>query len=334
MNMTLPSMVIRMIPSQHYDVYVASCTTTGGIYHYKMCAGHLKLAEITPMDRPMYMVIDNQKMYIVLRAPFDNAESGVVVYDMDDTGKLFNPSVILSTKGVVGCHIMVNEGNVYCANYLSGSLIRLPDKLVQHTGHGMNPSRQEGPHVHFVGITPDDKYICATDLGLDTIFLYDKELNLYASTKVPDGHGVRHLVFSEDGKYLFAVNELKSTVAAFAYQNGKLEFQDTCAVIPDSFTGETTAAAIRVRNGYIYVSNRGYDCISKLCFKDGKLALMNTFDCGGETPRDFDLAGNDLICANQDSDCVTILDMDDNFRIREQIAVEVPICICLCKGRE
>lgn len=318
-----------MIRSHHFDVYVASCTSKGGIYHYKMCDGHLELAEVTFMDRPMYMVINNKKMYVVLRAPFENEESGVVVYDIDNTGKLINPSQILSTKGVVACHIMVNDGYIYCANYLSGSLIRLPDKLVRHTGCGINPERQESAHVHFVGMTPDNEYVCATDLGLDAIFLYDKELILQSFVKVPEGHGVRHLTFSEDGKWMFAVNELQSTVVAFEYKNKQLKFQDICTTVPSSFQGKSTAAAIRVKEGFIYVSNRGHDSITKLSFNGKNIAYEDSIDSGGKTPRDFLFVGDNLLCANQDSDCVVLLDGVNGFRIKEKIYVETPTCICL-----
>ena len=328
------AMVTRMTHSRHFDVYVASCTPSGGIYHYKLHDSHLELAEITPADRPMYMVIEEKKMYVLLRAPFENRESGVVVYEIDDNGKLMNPSAIQSTKGEVACHILVDAENIYCANYISGSLIRLPDLLVQHSGPGVDLDRQEGPHVHFVGLTPDNQYVCVADLGLDTIFLYTKDLKLHSSAKVPDGHGVRHLAFSEDGKYLFAANELKSTVAAFAYQNGSLKLLDVCSAIPDDFTGETTIAAIRVRGERIYVSNRGHDSVAVLRFDGSKLELLNTYFCGGQTPRDFCFAGKYLLCANQDSNSVTILDEGNCFQVKASALVKMPICVCVAMREE
>ena len=84
---------------KRYDVYVASCTPTGGIYHYRMEDNAVTLADITRMDRPMYMVTENDKMYIVLRAPFNNRESGVVTYEIDDTGKLTAPFPNTVNKG-------------------------------------------------------------------------------------------------------------------------------------------------------------------------------------------------------------------------------------------
>lgn len=324
-----------------YDVYVASCVEAGGIYHYKMYESKLQLVEVTRMDRPMYMIIEDDRMYILLRAPFDNGESGVVIYDIDDTGRLINPTEIISTSGKVACHIAVHREFIYCANYISGNVVRLPNpkntltmdgrtvSMATHQGKGVHPTRQEGPHTHFVGLTPDEKYLCVTDLGLDTIFIYNLDMTLHYMAKVPEGHGVRHLAFSEDGKWMFAVNELMSTVAAFSYCDGELELVDSCLAIPDSFEGETTSAAIRVKDGAVYISNRGHDTIAKVSFVNGKLCPGEWFDCKGNTPRDFIFADDMILCANQDANTVTVLDGSNGFKLTGRANVETPICVCV-----
>ena len=309
------------------DVYVASCTKNGGIYHYKVCDGKLIFQEVTKMDRPMYMTIDNRKMYILLRTPFESQESGVVIYDIDGNGGIINPSPVFSTMGAVACHILVDRGDVYCANYISGSVAKLPNKVVQHFGHGADLNRQEKPHTHFVGMTPDQKYICVADLGTDTVVLYNRDLTVHSTVSVPSGHGVRHLAFSEDGKWMFSVNELQSTMSAFSYYDGALVLVDTCSIVPDSFVGESTAAAIRIKDGYVYASNRGHNSISKVSFSGERLMLLETIDCRGKAPRDFCFAGDYILCANQDSDRITVLDGKNGYDLVEQACVEQPICI-------
>ncbi len=210
---------------------------------------------------------------------------------------------------------------------LTGNVVRLPDMVVQHIGRGVHPVRQTGPHVHFIGQTPDGKYLCVADLGLDTIFLYNWDMTLYTKASLPSGSGVRHLVFSEDGNFLFAVNELQSTVAAFAYYSGQLSFMDLCSTVPACFDGENAPAAIRVKDGNIYVSNRGHDSIACLTFDGRTLTLVNCIACGGRTPRDFNFADKYLLCANQDSDQVTVFDMEDEFHIVDCLEIERPFCI-------
>lgn len=128
--------------------------------------------------------------------------------------------------------------------------------------------------------------------------------------------------------YLFAANELKSTVAAFAYREGNLKLLDVCSAIPDDFEGETYIAAIRVRGERIYVSNRGHDSVAVLRFDGSQLELLNTCSCGGQTPRDFCFAGKYVLCTNQDSDTVTVLDEENGYRIVGSESVDTPICVC------
>lgn len=279
------------------------------------------------MDRPMYMASENNKMYILLRSPFSGSnESGLATYDISADGKLQTPADIISTKGEVACHLSVNCGAVYCANYISGSVIKMPEKLIKHEGKGINPIRQEAPHAHYVGFTPDKEFVCVVDLGLDTVFLYDKDLELEDKVQVPKGHGARHLVFSDDGKYCFVANELKSTVSVLEYKNRELKYIDTVSCLPEGYTGETTASAIRFNENHIYVSNRGLDTISVLKNQNGKLVYKDTYSCNGNFPRDFDIVENYIICTNEKSDSITVF--DKNFNVKHiESNVKSPICV-------
>lgn len=318
-----------MIHNPLYNIYIASCANDGGIYQYHLYDdGSLKRRNFTQMDRPMYMAVENHKMYILLRSPFiESNESGLVVYDTSPDGKLQTPSGIISTKGEVACHLSVNCGDVYCANYISGSVIKMPEKLIKHKGKGINPIRQEAPHAHYVGFTPDKKFVCAVDLGLDTVFLYNKNLELVNRAQVPEGHGARHLVFSDDGKYCFVANELKSTVSLLEYKKGELKYIDTVSCLPEGYAGETTASAIRYDENYIYVSNRGLDTISVLKNNNGKLIYQDTYSCNGNFPRDFDIIGNYIICTNEKSDSITVLDKKNFNVIYTENNVKSPLCV-------
>lgn len=231
--------------------------------------------------------------------------------------------------GEVACHIAIDDDGAYCANYLSGSAVKMPDKPVRHSGSGKNSKRQEMPHPHGCTITPDKKYVCITDLGTDTICVYDKAMNLYSKANVPEGHGVRHMAFSEDGKYAFTVNELESTVSAFEYGEGELHLLDTVSALPEAFEGENLAAAIRVRNGDIYVSNRGADLIARLEFDGKRLTLCESVPCRGKSPRDFDFVGEFLISTNENSDNVTVFAVSEEYISDMIVEMEIksPLCI-------
>ena len=62
------------------NMYAAACSENGGIYHYTLNEnGSLNFKEKINIDRPMYMCIENGKMYVVLRKPFENDNSGIFV---------------------------------------------------------------------------------------------------------------------------------------------------------------------------------------------------------------------------------------------------------------
>jgi len=318
-----------MTHKQHYNFYIASYDENGGIYHYRLLSdGTAEYVNHTPMDRPMYMVISDNKMYVLLRAPFDNSnESGLITYDINNDGDLINPSDLVSTRGEVACNLCISDRQCYCANYTSGSIIKMPSRLVEHRGKSINPTRQTSPHPHFVGITNDKEYICATDLGLDSIFLYDKDLNLVSKSDVPRGHGPRHLAFSQNN--IYCANELKSTLSVFTKNHEVLEYITTIPVLPSDFSGESTVAAIRIKNNFCYISNRGHDSLSIIDISEEHPKLLSTVSCGGKSPRDFNIIDDMLICANENSDNVSFFKLvnGEPHKMDTEITLKSPLCV-------
>ncbi len=312
------------------DIYILSCVEDGGIYRYKIndkCEFSFK--EKLILDRPMYSIISDSKIFTILRAPFaENSNSGLITIDILEE-KFGNQGEIFSTEGEVACHLCVEGDSVYIANYISGSVIKMPDNLIEHKGNSINKNRQSSPHAHYVGLTPDDKYICAVDLGLDKIIVYDKVLNFVSSVSVKAGNGARHLVFSNDGKYAYCANELSSTVTVFSYNDGNLRFENEYTTLPKGFYGDNAPAAIRFYKGYVYVSNRGHNSIAYYRAIESTLELVDIVNCGGISPRDFNIWKDYLICANEESDNVVLFQIANESLIKvNEISLSKPLCIC------
>ena len=257
-------------------IYIASCVKDGGIvrFRYQDKKGYVQ-EEITAVDSPMYMIMLKSKMHILLRAPFDNFQSGYVNFEVFEKGKLGNPSKLVSTKGEIACHLTEFKEDIYCVNYTSGDVTKIGKKTINHNVKGMATS-----HPHYVGATPDAKYLCVTDLGQDLIYIYDEALNLVNKVNMPLGHGVRHLSFSNDGKYIFTANELKSTVSALEYNSGDMRLLDTKSCLPKDYSNESFASAIRIYKNDIYVANRGHNSISRLSFDGKELKFIDSFVAG------------------------------------------------------
>lgn len=322
-----------MIHNQHYNLYIASDTPDGGIYFYKTSgSGKPHFVQKADLERPQYMCICEKKLYVLLRDTEDNGS--LVSFDTDDDGRLINQSEQMPTRGKVACHLLCDGGNIYAANYISGSVIKMPDRLVVHSGRSVHPTRQASPHTHFVSVTPDGKYIAVTDLGIDKIMVYDKELNFVSSADVPAGQGARHLAFSADGKNAFCANELGSSVSVFNYDNGSFSLKETVSTLFVE-NKNNFPSAIRFLNGYLYVANRGDDSISILKFDNKRLVLKNVVPCGGENPRDINIFGNILVCANQDSDNVTFYKIvnDSIDKIDYELKIKSAFCVAGGIGR-
>ena len=88
------------------------------------------------------------------------------------------------------------------------------------------------------GFTPDKRFLYAVDLGADKIVMYNykdgvlKENTDYTVNVVP-GSGPRHLIFSQDGRYGYLINEIANKIMVFKYnENNNVEFVGGQAMPP------------------------------------------------------------------------------------------------------
>ncbi len=321
-----------------HEFYAASCNPSGGIHRLSVGEdGKFRHLSFTPCDRPMYMAKGKRRLYVLLRCPEEklgNMSSFLAEFAIRGGGALKPVSDPVTTQGCNACHLSVIDGDVYVANYASGSIVKMPDSVITHHGSGPNLPRQNMAHTHFVGVTPDEKYLTVADLGLDTVYLYNRDMTLHSSAKVQSGHGPRHMIFSNCGKYLFVLSELGSSLTAFSYDGDSLTLIDSVSTLPSGFPRESFAAAIRLHNGKIYVSNRGHNSIAKLSFDGEHLTLEDTYPCAGHGPRDFDFFGKNIVVANQHSNSIDLLtpEYDGNGKIcgyihADSFPAPAPLCI-------
>lgn len=320
------------------NVYIAACDKNGGIYRYNIDdGGCLHFVDKTRADSIMYMIIRENTLYAVLKEPFaETKDSGLVSFEINSDGSLSPVDGIIPTKGEEGCHLTADiSGNeVYCANYTSGSIFKSDGTTVAHRGEGPNKERQEAAHTHYIEFTPDGKYLCVVDLGIDKIIVYDKILKPVSECSLLPGSGPRHLAFAPDGRTAYCINELSNTVSILEYFEGNFTYINSVDTLPEGHTGESTSAAIRISEDgrYLYTSNRGHDLIS--CFETGHhtLELFDAVPCGGQCPRDFNISpdGKWLVCTNEVSDNVTVFQIGENGKLVKTDCVQglrAPLCV-------
>lgn len=337
--------------------YTSGRSTGIHVYDFNKKDGSVKIADSVRTSNPSYLAVaPNQKfVYAVSETQRGNFSGKIRSFSFDpENGKLKyineEPSV-----GDNPCYVIVdNTGNwVICANYTSGTLAVLPIKkdgslgaavsTSQHTGHGTNPKRQEGPHVHSTVLSPDNKYLFVQDLGLDKIIIYSFNERTGAiarkdSVKLRDGSGPRHLIFHPNKKWAYLVQEMGGTATAFDYQNGKLKVIQTISNLPPNFNQYFTSADVHVSNDgrFLYTSTRdsaNIITIYSINQKTGKLTVVGRQSVLGKTPRNFNLDpdGNYLLVANQNSDNVVIFKINHKTGLLtdtgNRIDVGNPVCI-------
>lgn len=230
------------------------------------------------------------------------------------------------TGGTGPCHLDVDATgrNVLVANYGGGSVCvwRLAEDgsfaertaFVRHEGSGPNRRRQEAPHAHSADIDPTNRWAVVCDLGIDRVLVYrfDAEKGTIVPNEPPGaaskpGAGPRHFAFHPGGKHAYAINELSSTIAAYAWDGarGTLRELETISTLPEGFGGESTTAEVAVSpcGKRVYGSNRGHDSIAafRIDQQRGTLSLVEIEPSGGKTPRSFGIepSGRFLLAAHQ-----------------------------------
>lgn len=308
---------------------------------------------VTPLLNPTYLALgrDGEHLYSVS----ETTDSATVhAFDVDrSTGALASLNAV-PAEGGAPCYISLDRTGewVFTANYVGGNLAVFPvqddgtlgpaDQVVQHTGSGANPDRQEGPHAHYVRVDPQNRYVLAADLGIDQVRVYpfDDETGRLDTADVravstPPGTGPRHLAFHPNGDYVYLVGELSGTVTAYEYdaEDGQLDEVQTLSTVPEDFDGAAASADIHVHpsGDFLYVSNRGdaNDVVHYAIDEDsGRLTEVGRQGTSIQWPRNFALSpsGQYLLVANRRGDSVIVfqVDSDTGALTPTDHSVEVP----------
>ncbi len=315
-------------------IYVYDFDPSNGELHFKHT--------ISGVDNPSFLALtrDQRRLFAVNEtAEFAGVPGGGVSILRVDPATA-NATLINAqpTHGVSPCYVRLSpdEQWVFVANYSSGNVTVLPvladgslgeaSSIFQSHGHGADPERQESAHAHSVTFDPSERFVLVADLGLDQIliFTFDDHAGQLIPHDPPSaaasapGAGPRHLQFHPNGRILYAINELDSTVAVYAWDqgNGTLELQQTLSALPADFTSASAAADIHITSSgrFLYTSNRWHDSIAVFAVDPvtSLLSLVEIVPSGGRTPRNFgfDLTENYLLVANQESDNLVTMRVD------------------------
>jgi 6-phosphogluconolactonase len=263
-----------------------------------------------------------------------------------------------------GCHIAVHPSGKFLltAQYGGGSVALFPldssGKLGEPTvtehegGSKVVERRQQSPHPHWTGFSPDGNYALVPDLGLDQVVIYKVDpskpaIHTHGVGQSMPGGGPRHMRFSTDGKFIYLLNELTLSVTTFAWDAAKgtaKALTTEPALSEQDKEGETfnSSAEILVHpNGrFVYSSNRGHDSVSvyRANPKSGKLKVVQVQPVRGAFPRNVNLTPDAtwLLAAGADSNTVAAHRVDPKtgkllYQRGSVVNVPSPICILFAR---
>jgi len=326
-----------------------------------------ELAETSAIDNPTFLSVSDDGSRVYANSEVFGWHEGVVsAFRFDRETRSLHYINKQPTLGSIAAHNFLSRDGqrLLVANYGMGeggpdrSVVVFgirddggltpPIASVAHSGTGPNAERQERSHAHSVNETVDGIVIVA-DLGIDRLATYRLTdaggLELLSEFVMAPGAGPRHVALHPDGRFLFVMNELDSTVASLSLDpaSGEIALIDTLPAVPDEVRDHNHCADIQISpdGRFLYGSNRGHDSIPIFAVDQdsGSLLFVDYCPCGGATPRNLALtpSGNHLLSANQNADVITIFARDAaTGRLKETgkaIRIGTPMCVRIVPTR-
>ncbi len=348
------------------DVWIgtSAAAPSKGIYHCTLDRQHGSLSEpalAAEIVGPGFLAMHPHGSHLYAVGAIDEVPS-VAAYAINKSND--RPTLKLVNSLPIGdggaCHVAVDPGarTLLTAQYGSGSVAAFslnPDgslsertTCVRHEGgSGVDASRQSKPHAHWVGFSPDNRFVYVPDLGLDKVMIYRHDadqatIQPAGSARVPAGGGPRHMKFHPNGKWAYVLNELALSVTRFDHdpKTGELTPRQTIPTVPKTeLAKELTASASEIRlhpNGkFLYSANRGHDTITafRINQESGDLAVIEIQNVRAAEPRNFNLdpSGKWLLVAGQYSHTLGVFAVDSDAGTlqysRNIVHAPAPICV-------
>ncbi|WHX99743.1 lactonase family protein [Neobacillus sp. DY30] len=326
-----------------------------GIYSFTLNQAEGKITDIkavAALENPTYLTLSNDQKYLFSVGKAGN-NGGLASYSITGNGELTPINNQLS-EGSPPCHVSVDSKNrlVFSGNYHKGTVesylinsetgsIQPASSIIQHEGSGPDP-RQEKPHVHYTGLTPDEKYLVAVDLGTDSLTTYevstDGKLTKVHLLPLKAGSGPRHLTFHPNGILAYLMTEFSSEVIVLRYhpENGHFTEVQYISTLPEEFKENNQGSAIHISadGRFVYAGNRGHNSIAVFHVEEtGELSFLEHTSTEGDWPRDFEIdpSGNYIVASNQESSNLTLFARNENSGkltlLQSDIKVPHPVCV-------
>ena len=326
------------------------------IYDVDMKNGRFTEKDQVEITNSSYVTISHNKKFL-----YSITDMGVESYRIEKDGTLTNINHA-SINGMRGCYLSTDYEDkfLFTAGYHDGKITALRLKEdgsigaitdeIFCKGMGSVAERNFRPHVSCVKMTRDNKYLCAADLGMDHVNIYRLDhvtgrLKLVDILRSDIESAPRHMKFSQDGKFMYVVHELKNYIDVYTYRDEKdlPEFEkiQTISTVNEYHASNSSASALNISEDFRYIvtSNAGDNTatIYKVDKKTGLLEKLLCLPISGDYPKDAVLFPDNkhLVSLNHESNTMTFFktDLKNGLIIMntKEIAVNYPNCIIFHK---
>ncbi|MBO6213935.1 MAG: beta-propeller fold lactonase family protein [Lachnospiraceae bacterium] len=340
-----------------YVAYVGTYTheNSVGIYVYDLDpdTGILKERSVAPINNPSYLCLSYDGHFL-----YSIADEGVASFSVDENGDLtrINQKWI---GGMRGCFVDIDHERRYLfvggfhdgrvtmmALNPDGSVGEIADGIF-HQGVGVSATerRLDHPKVSCVKLTPDEKFLCAADYGLNQVKVYRVDykrgkLHLEDIIRTELDAAPRALRFSKDGKYCYILNEQANTIEVYTYEvvDDEPVFNQiqVAPVMDEEFmTAASSNLGLSWDDKYIYVAIDGLNGVSCMerNLEDGTLKFKSNTLISGDYPKTIAvLPGNKFyVVLNHDTNDIRSFEIyhDKGYCLMKNPPVHVnkPNCI-------
>ncbi len=345
---------------EKYVAYVGTYThgSSIGIHLYDLNVeeGTMTERKVVPINNSSHLVKAHNKQFL-----YSISDEGVEAFKILPDGDLQSINKA-SIDGMRGCYVSTDAKDrfLFVAGYhdgkvtvlrlnKDGSIGNITDGIF-HKGLGSVAERNFRPHTSCVKMTPDQKFLCAVDNGIDHIKIYGLDhktgkLHLVDILRCELESAPRQITFSKDGRFAYVLCELKNYINVYAYDgSGKApKFEKIQKIDTRMDEKEKTCAAASLKisrdGNYLYSASAGDNSVSiyKVGKEDGMLERLCALPISGNYPKDLDVFPDDktLVVLNHESNEIRTFRIDYEKRIfvekGKPLKVETPNSIMISR---
>jgi 6-phosphogluconolactonase len=362
-------------------VYVGVGARGNGLHRLVMDrnTGRLIYRDVAEQQAPGWLSLDSRQRAIyagiggnrVAGWRIDPATGRLTFGNAQPTGTAAYPHISVDPTDSVLVGASYGGGSVGVNPILSPGTLGEPTHVVQHAGPaGPVQPDQSQPRAHQIIFDPSRRWAVVQDLGLDRTYVYRVNAVTGAlSQNDPPfvqtalGRGPRHGAFHPNGRFLYVINELDSTMTTFAWDStrGTLREIQNVTALREGWQGARWSAQVVVHpNGrWVYGSNRddngqnpqprrrvgtawleSDDIVAYgIDQNTGMLTTVGHQYSGGKNPRNFNIdpSGRFMVVAHQDSDNLVVFRIDQATGMilptgHEIRTIAEPLCVQFAPG--